>query len=82
MLGIYYQRGDYKILHDCARGALTMSLTNSVAYFWKVLAYRSAGMEETAAKLLAEAKKNLEPEYYQLLEKRIKEKDFDYTENS
>lgn len=71
LLDVYYGENAFDQLHRWANHSMELIPNNTVAYYWKIMAYRKAGMMEYAVKLQETAKKCLEEEVYQGLVKRL-----------
>lgn len=71
LLDVYYHENSFDQLHRWANHSMELIPNNTVAYYWKIMAYKKMGMMEYAVKLQGTAKKCLEEELYQGLELKL-----------
>lgn len=65
LLKIYLDDNEFVRLHEYANQSLVLAGNNTVAYYWKIMAYRKVGKFENAVRLEETAEKCLDKEVYE-----------------
>ena len=71
LLKIYLDDNEYVRLHEYANQSLVLAGNNSVAYYWKIMAYRKVGKFENAVRLEEIAEKCLDKEVYEDMHRKL-----------
>lgn len=71
LLDVYYHECSFDQLQRWANHSMELIPNNTIAYYWKILAYKKVGMMEYAVKLQETAEKCLEKDVYRGLEERL-----------